>query len=109
MALSRLMLQTRKLACAPISRTMRPMVAVRSVATKAPEVADYAVEERVSTLLLYVSLNFALYISPAGKKCKAFDISQRVLQQGVAVEVDDKVAVLPLGKTLGRFQIWDHA
>jgi hypothetical protein len=54
MALSRLVLQTRKLACAPISRTMRPMVAVRSVATKAPEVADYAVEERVSTLLLIV-------------------------------------------------------
>jgi inorganic pyrophosphatase len=39
--------QARRLTCAPVSsRVLRPQVLVRSVATKAPEVADYAVEER---------------------------------------------------------------
>jgi hypothetical protein len=40
--------QARRVSVAPFTRSNRPVVVVRSVATKAPEVADYAVEERVS-------------------------------------------------------------
>jgi len=40
-------MQARRVGCAPAVRGLRPMVAVRSVAVKAPEVADYTVEERV--------------------------------------------------------------
>jgi hypothetical protein len=41
-------LQVRRLACPAVGRTVRPAVAVRSVATKAPEVAHYSNEEIVS-------------------------------------------------------------
>lgn len=41
-------LQVRKLACPAVGRSVRPAVAVRSVATKAPEVAHYSNEEIVS-------------------------------------------------------------
>jgi len=42
-----LCLQARRLAPA-FSRSLRPMVSVRSVATKVPEIADYNIEEKVS-------------------------------------------------------------
>jgi hypothetical protein len=43
-----LCLQVRRLAAPTFSRSLRPMVSVRSVATKVPEIADYNIEEKVS-------------------------------------------------------------
>eukprot|EP00879_Flechtneria_rotunda_P031139 GHRR01033991.1.p1 GENE.GHRR01033991.1~~GHRR01033991.1.p1 ORF type:complete len:217 (-),score=79.11 GHRR01033991.1:1339-1989(-) len=39
-------LQVRRFACPPVTRSQRALVAIRSVATKAPELSQYTIEER---------------------------------------------------------------